>query len=202
MASAIQLVNKGVNTLVDTPESIYTSPAAGNGIIVDAYTDPTSPVVTPVAWAAFDEQTVTNLATQEATDIGIDITGAIVQVSSIQPTHTRMKPSTRTISTSGPLWLWAAGPGYLGGSGLPTGRADRRAQGAGPSPGRLQNPPPRDPAGPRGVHDGDGDQPVRGHPVQRGRRPRDSEPGAGRPVRRVCSRTEPARSGDLRNEAN
>ena len=63
--------------------------AAGKGLIVDAFTDTENPVVTEVEWSAFDEQTVTNLATQEATDIGIDINGAIIQVSSLLPTHTR-----------------------------------------------------------------------------------------------------------------
>lgn len=38
MATSIQLVNKGVNTLVDTPESIYTSPPKGNGTIITAVT--------------------------------------------------------------------------------------------------------------------------------------------------------------------
>ena len=38
MASSTQLVNKGVNTIADTPQSIYTSPAAGNGTIITAVT--------------------------------------------------------------------------------------------------------------------------------------------------------------------
>ena len=38
MASATQLVNKGVNTIADTPQSIYTSPAIGNGTIITAVT--------------------------------------------------------------------------------------------------------------------------------------------------------------------
>ena len=38
MASSTLLVNKGVNTLVDTPEKIYTSPATGNGTIINAIT--------------------------------------------------------------------------------------------------------------------------------------------------------------------
>jgi len=38
MATSILLVNKGVNTLVDTPESIYTSPVNGNGTIITAVT--------------------------------------------------------------------------------------------------------------------------------------------------------------------
>lgn len=38
MASSTLLVNKGVNTLVDTPESIYRSPATGKGTIVNAFT--------------------------------------------------------------------------------------------------------------------------------------------------------------------
>ena len=38
MATSVQLVNKGVNTLADTPESIYTSPSSGNGTIITAVT--------------------------------------------------------------------------------------------------------------------------------------------------------------------
>ena len=38
MATSILLVNKGVNTLADTPESIYTSPTNGNGTIITAVT--------------------------------------------------------------------------------------------------------------------------------------------------------------------
>lgn len=38
MATSILLVNKGVNTVADTPESIYTSPAGGNGTIITAFT--------------------------------------------------------------------------------------------------------------------------------------------------------------------
>lgn len=38
MASSTLLVNKGVNTLVDTPEAIYISPEAGNGTIITAFT--------------------------------------------------------------------------------------------------------------------------------------------------------------------
>ena len=38
MASSKLLVNKGVNTIDDTPQSIYTSPATGNGTIINAVT--------------------------------------------------------------------------------------------------------------------------------------------------------------------
>ena len=38
MASSILLVNKGVNTLADTAESIYTSPVTGKGTIINAVT--------------------------------------------------------------------------------------------------------------------------------------------------------------------
>ena len=38
MASSIQLVNKGVNTIADTPQSIYTSPPRDNGTIITAVT--------------------------------------------------------------------------------------------------------------------------------------------------------------------
>jgi len=54
--------------------------AAGSGLIVDAYTDPSEPVVTLVEWAAFDEVTTTFLATEEISTVGIDINGAVVQI--------------------------------------------------------------------------------------------------------------------------
>ena len=38
MATSILLVNKAVNTVADTPESIYTSPVDGNGTIITAFT--------------------------------------------------------------------------------------------------------------------------------------------------------------------
>ena len=38
MATSILLVNKGVNTSADTPQSIYTSPSTGNGTIITAVT--------------------------------------------------------------------------------------------------------------------------------------------------------------------
>ena len=38
MATSMMLVNKGVNTLVDTPESIYKSPSSGNGTIITSVT--------------------------------------------------------------------------------------------------------------------------------------------------------------------
>lgn len=53
--------------------------AAGSGVIVDKWTNPLSPVYTFVSWNAFNAQTVTNLATQNNTSIGINSSGAIVQ---------------------------------------------------------------------------------------------------------------------------
>ncbi len=38
MATSKSLVNKGVNTIADTPQSIYTSPSRGNGTIITAVT--------------------------------------------------------------------------------------------------------------------------------------------------------------------
>jgi len=38
MASSTLIVNKGVNTVADTPQSIYTSPARGSGTIITAFT--------------------------------------------------------------------------------------------------------------------------------------------------------------------
>lgn len=54
--------------------------SAGTGIIVDHSTSP--PTTTSVSWGAFTAQTVTNLATQFATDIAINAAGAIVQQTS------------------------------------------------------------------------------------------------------------------------
>ena len=53
--------------------------AAGTGIVVDNYTDPTSPSITEVSWTAFDEQTITNIGTQNQTFIAINSSGSIVQ---------------------------------------------------------------------------------------------------------------------------
>ena len=38
MASSKLLVNKGVNSVADTPEVIYTSPPSGNGTVITAVT--------------------------------------------------------------------------------------------------------------------------------------------------------------------
>ena len=38
MATPIALFNDTVNTLVDTPQTFYTAPASGNGVLVDAIT--------------------------------------------------------------------------------------------------------------------------------------------------------------------
>ena len=54
--------------------------AAGSGMVIDAYTDPSEPVTTLIEWTAFDEVTTTFLATAETSAIGIDINGAVVQI--------------------------------------------------------------------------------------------------------------------------
>ncbi len=38
MASSTLIVNKGVNTVADTPQAIYTSPSEGNGTVITAFT--------------------------------------------------------------------------------------------------------------------------------------------------------------------
>lgn len=53
--------------------------AAGTYEIVDNYTDPDSPVVTPVAYAGSTANVTTNLATADATYILLDAAGAITQ---------------------------------------------------------------------------------------------------------------------------
>ncbi len=52
--------------------------AAGSGQVVD-FSDPSEPVTTRVSWSGFTAQTVTALATREATGIFIDSAGAIVE---------------------------------------------------------------------------------------------------------------------------
>lgn len=76
LASSTGLVSGGVLS-IGTPTSTF-SIAAGAGEVVDI-TNPAAPVVTPVTWSAFNNQTVTNLATSPVTYVLIDSTGAIVQ---------------------------------------------------------------------------------------------------------------------------
>ena len=64
--------------------------AAGTGIVVDNYTDPTSPTYSHVSWGAFDAQTVTNIGTQVQTFILIDSNGAIVQQATL-PTPSQLR---------------------------------------------------------------------------------------------------------------
>ena len=52
--------------------------AAGNGWVIDNYTGPSS-VITPVSWAAFTAQTITGIATNNQTWVGINSAGAVVQ---------------------------------------------------------------------------------------------------------------------------
>ena len=71
-------INGGDNTLFDI--------ADGAGRVVDAHTDATAPVVTPVSWSGLTGLTVTNLLTQDQTFISIDSTGSVVQrVGSLDP---------------------------------------------------------------------------------------------------------------------
>ncbi len=53
---------------------------AGDGIVVDNYTDPNNPVYTTVTWGAFAAQTVPDLATHDVTYIGINSSGALVEM--------------------------------------------------------------------------------------------------------------------------
>lgn len=52
---------------------------AGKGHVVDNYTDPQNPVITEVTWSDQTGITVTNIGTQAATFINIDVNGNIVQ---------------------------------------------------------------------------------------------------------------------------
>lgn len=54
--------------------------AAGSGVVVDNYTDPTAPIYTPVTWDAFSTQTVADLVGTTHTTIGIDSSGAIKEI--------------------------------------------------------------------------------------------------------------------------
>lgn len=53
--------------------------AAGSGVVVNNYTDADNPTATNVSWSAFTNQTLTYLATDDETSIGINSSGAIVQ---------------------------------------------------------------------------------------------------------------------------
>lgn len=53
--------------------------AGGAGLVVNNYTNALAPVVTPVTWGAFPAVTLTYLATDDETAIGINSSGAIVQ---------------------------------------------------------------------------------------------------------------------------
>jgi hypothetical protein len=52
---------------------------AGTGIVVNNYTNPNSPTLTPVSWPARTAQTLTYLASADETALGIDSSGNIVQ---------------------------------------------------------------------------------------------------------------------------
>ena len=53
--------------------------SAGTGYVVDNYTDPAAPTLTEVSFGPFLAQTVTSIATDPFTALGIDSAGAIVQ---------------------------------------------------------------------------------------------------------------------------
>ena len=53
--------------------------AAGKGVFIDVYTDPTAPVYTIIEWADTTGVTVTNIATQIVTFVKINDTGTLVQ---------------------------------------------------------------------------------------------------------------------------
>ena len=53
--------------------------ADGNGVIIDAYTDPDNPVKTPVAWTGLTALTVVGLGVNEFSFIALDSTGSTVQ---------------------------------------------------------------------------------------------------------------------------
>ena len=54
----------------------------GTGIVVDNWTDPANPILYKVSWSGLTSQTVTNIATQPVTYVGIDKDGIIIQSSS------------------------------------------------------------------------------------------------------------------------
>ena len=60
--------------------------AAGTGVVMDIHSDPANPTYTAVSWGASTANTVTNIATQQQTAIGIDSGGNIVQYSATFPT--------------------------------------------------------------------------------------------------------------------
>jgi len=67
-------INGGDNTKFDI--------AAGKGMFVDNFTDPLNPVRKVVSWSAFVAQTVTDIGTQQGTEVGLDLssgTAVIVQ---------------------------------------------------------------------------------------------------------------------------
>ena len=68
----------GGNVTINTDTSKFDI-AAGRGWVIDNFTDPTNPTTTKVVWSAFTAETITNLATQNVTNIAINSAGAIVQ---------------------------------------------------------------------------------------------------------------------------
>lgn len=64
-------VNGGDNTTFDV--------VAGTGYVVDNYTDADNPTITTVSFGPFTAESVTGLATDPVTFVGIDSAGAIVQ---------------------------------------------------------------------------------------------------------------------------
>jgi len=52
---------------------------AGTAMVVDAYTDPLNPVLTPVSWDAFSAVAVTDIATEESTLVYINASSSLIQ---------------------------------------------------------------------------------------------------------------------------
>jgi hypothetical protein len=65
-----------------SPTTTTVTITAGNGIIVDNYTDPANPTYTPVSWSQFTDVAVTSLAVADHTYFAIDNTGSLVQSTS------------------------------------------------------------------------------------------------------------------------
>lgn len=90
--------------------------SAGNGFIVDNYTDPNNPIIHNVAWSAKLAQTVTNLATSTVTYVFLDTSGTVIQTT-VEPTpaqhrqylflgqlgHTNLTSISTALSTPEPV---------------------------------------------------------------------------------------------------
>ena len=76
--------------ITTTPGGTTYDIAAGTGYIVDNYTDPTTPVVTKVAWAAKTGLTPSGLTTLNTQFITIDVNGDLVEEDDL-PTEIEMR---------------------------------------------------------------------------------------------------------------